>query len=200
MAVIKFSNSKGTLKKIVNYIRQETKAIDGLITGKDCTSENALIEMNTIKDIYNKNSGRQYIHLIQSFDPDDDVTYEQAHDIGLRMAEQYKGFQVLVATHQDRDHTHNHLVINSVSFEDGKKFQQSKKDMEAIKEYSNQLCREHGLNTIELGSKSASIPQAEYQIAQKGDSWKMKLINAIDYSMANVTSKQEFISESVKLK
>ena len=136
MAVIKFTNSKSTLKHIINYITQDAKTTTELITGKDCTSDNALEEMQTVKNLYNKTTGRQYIHLVQSFSPNDNLSYDKAHEIGLELAKQYKGFQVLVATHTDREHVHNHLVINSVSFEDGKKFQQSKKDMEKIKIHS----------------------------------------------------------------
>ena len=122
MAIIKFTNSKSTLKHIINYITQETKTTTELITGKDCTSDNALEEMQTIKNSYNKTTGRQYIHLVQSFSPNDNLSYDKAHEIGLELAKQYKGFQVLIATHIDKEHIHNHLVINSVSFEDGRKF------------------------------------------------------------------------------
>lgn len=193
MAVIKFTNSKSTLKHIISYVTKETKTTTGLITGKDCTSENALIEMQSVKNIYNKNGGRQYIHMVQSFHPNDDITYEKAHEIGLKMAEQYKGFQVLVATHMDKTHIHNHLIINSVSFENGKKFQQSNRDMERIKEYSNKLCAENGFVTIPKKSNSPALSQAEYQVAVKGQSWKMKLTNAIDYAMENAADKESFI-------
>ena len=202
MAIIKFTNSKSTLKHIINYITQEAKTTTELITGKDCTSDNALEEMQTIKNLYNKTTGRQYIHLVQSFSPNDNLTFEKAHEIGLELANQYKGFQVLVATHIDKEHIHNHLVINSVSFENGKKFQQSNKDMEKIKEYSNKLCTENGLATIALKGESKvsnNLTLKEYQVATKSQSWKMQLINAIDYSMANSLNKNEFISNMTSL-
>lgn len=202
MAIIKFTNSKSTLKHIINYVTQDAKTTTELITGKDCTSDNALEEMQTIKNLYNKTTGRQYIHLVQSFSPNDNLTYDKAHEIGLKLAKQYKGFQVLVATHTDIEHVHNHLVINSVSFEDGKKFQQSKKDMEKIKIYSNELCAKNGLSTISLEGNSkvsSNLTLKEYQVANKGQSWKMQLINAIDYSMANSLSKDGFISNMANL-
>lgn len=197
MAIIKFTNSKSTLKHIINYITQEAKTTTELITGKDCTSDNALEEMQTVKNLYNKATGRQYIHLVQSFPPNDNLTFEKAHEIGLQLANQYKGFQVLVATHIDKEHIHNHIVINSVSFENGKKFQQSNKDMEKIKEYSNSLCAKNGLSTIALkrdSKVSSNLTLKEYQVAIKGQSWKMQLINAIDYSMDNSLNKTEFVS------
>lgn len=67
--------------------------------------------MQTVKNLYNKTTGRQYIHLVQSFSHNDNLSYDKAHKIGLELAKQYKGFQVLVATHTDREHVHNHLVI-----------------------------------------------------------------------------------------
>lgn len=197
MAIIKFTNSKSTLKHIINYITQDAKTTTELITGKDCTSDNALDEMQTVKNLYNKTTGRQYIHLVQSFSPNDTLSYDKAHEIGLQLAEHYKGFQVLVVTHTDREHIHNHLVINSVSFEDGRKFQQSQKDMEKIKHYSNKLCAENGLATIALKANSnviSNLTLKEYQVAVKGQSWKMQLLNAIDYSMANSLTRNDFIS------
>ena len=65
MAIIKFTNSKSTLKNIIKYVTQEEKTTSDLITGKDCSSENCLEEMKTVKNLYNKTDGRQYIHLIQ---------------------------------------------------------------------------------------------------------------------------------------
>ena len=197
MAIIKFTNSKSTLKHIINYVTQDAKTTTELITGKDCTSDNALEEMQTVKNLYNKTAGRQYIHLVQSFAPNDNLTYDKAHEIGLELAQQYKGFQVLVATHTDREHIHNHLIINSVSFENGRKFQQSQKDMEKIKIFSNELCEKNGLSTISLkgnSNVSSNLTLKEYQVANKGQSWKIQLLNAIDYSMENSLNRNDFIS------
>ena len=76
------------------------------------------------------------------FSPTDKLTYKQAHEIGLKMAEYFKDFQVVVATHIDRKHIHNHIVINTVNFRTGLKFHQSKYDLQKIKDYSNKICKE----------------------------------------------------------
>ncbi len=110
--------------------------------------------METVKNIFNKKDGYTAFHFIQSFSPDDKLSYEKAHVIGLQFAEYFKDFQVLVATHTDKQHLHNHLVINSVSFENGKKFHIGKKDLEEIKKFSNKLCEENGLSTIDLEKKN----------------------------------------------
>lgn len=64
--------------------------------------------------------GRQYIHIVQSFSKKDELDYRKAHEIGINLANYFKGFQILVATHTDREYIHNHLIINSVNFENGK--------------------------------------------------------------------------------
>ena len=121
MAIIKFINNNATLKTSLNYVMKEEKTENKLISGKDCIAENAYNEMKSVKKYYDKlNKGRDKIHFIQSFSPNDNLTYEQAHEIGMKMAEYFKGFQVVVATHIDKKHLHNHIIINSVNFENGK--------------------------------------------------------------------------------
>src|SRR5665648_531115 len=139
MAVIKTTNPKvSTLKQGIKYITNPEKT--EFITGKDCTAGTALEEMQTTKALYNKTEGRQYMHFVQSFKPDDPLDPSKAHQIGLEMAEKrFKGYEVLVATHTDKDHLHNHLIVNSVSFETGAKYQNSKNDLKAIKEISEHL-------------------------------------------------------------
>ena len=119
MAIIEAISSKANLKKIIKYVTQDKKTNINLVTGKDCLAESCLEEMLYTKNLYHKNSGRQYIHIIQSFATTDNLSAEQVHNIGIKLAEKFNGFQVLVATHIDKEHLHNHLIINSVSFENG---------------------------------------------------------------------------------
>lgn len=175
MAIIKFINNKVSLRKTIHYICKEEKTTNKLITGKDCIAENAYVEMITIKKQFNKLEGREKIHFVQSFDPKDNVNYKMAHGIGVKLAEYFKGFQVVVATHQDTNHIHNHVVINTVNFETGKKFHQSKKDLEEIKKISNKLCLEYGLSITKEKSKVDDIKINEYKVRQNSTSWKLKL-------------------------
>ena len=135
MAIIEAISSKANLKTIIKYVTQDKKTNINLITGKDCLAESSLEEMLYTKNLYNKNSGRQYIHIIQSFDPKDNLSAEEIHKAGIKLAEKFNNFQVLVATHTDKEHLHNHLIINSVSFENGYKIQMSKKDLQDLKKY-----------------------------------------------------------------
>lgn len=199
MAIIEAISSKANIKRIISYVTQDKKTNVNLISGKDCMAESCLEEMLYTKNLYHKNSGRQYIHIIQSFDPKDNLSAEQVHNVGIKLANTFNGFQVLVATHIDKKHLHNHLVINSVSFENGYKIQMSKKDLQYIKDYSDKLCLEIGASVIPKKEKTNYIKRNEYRVAEQGKSWKFKLMNAIDLSLAESNCKDDFIKNMNKL-
>lgn len=199
MAIIEAISSKANIKRIINYVTQDKKTNANLITGKDCLAESCLEEMLYTKNLYHKNSGRQYIHIIQSFAPKDNLSAEQVHNTGIKLAEKFNGFQVLVATHIDKEHLHNHLMINSVSFENGYKIQMSKKYLQDLKDYSDKLYLEIGSSVIPKKQKTQYIKRNEYRVAEQGKSWKFKLINAIDLSLAESNCKEEFIKSMNKL-
>ena len=199
MAIIEAISSKANIKRIISYVTQDKKTNVNLVTGKDCLAESCLEEMLYTKNLYHKNSGRQYIHIIQSFDPKDNLSAEQVHNVGIKLANTFNGFQVLVATHIDKNHLHNHLVINSVSFENGYKIQMSKKDLQYIKDYSDKLCLEIGASVIPKKEKTNYIKRNEYRVAEQGKSWKFKLMNAIDLSLAESNCKDDFIKNMNKL-
>lgn len=178
---------------------KDKKTNVNLISGKDCMAESCLEEMLYTKNLYHKNSGRQYIHIIQSFDPKDNLSAEQVHNVGIKLANTFNEFQVLIATHIDKNHLHNHLVINSVSFENRYKIQMSKKDLQYIKDYSDKLCLEIGASVIPKKEKTNYIKRNEYRVAKQGKSWKFKLMNAIDLSLAESNTKEEFIKNMNKL-
>lgn len=202
MAIVKVFKAKDNINRLIKYISNPIKTQNGLlVSGKDCCPNTCYEEMQSIKELYDKKDGYTAFHFIQSFSPDDNLSYEKAHEIGMQFAKYFKGFQVLVATHTDRDHLHNHLVINSVSFENGKKFHIGKKDLDKIKEFSNKLCEENGLSTIDLQKKNKvkDISKNELAVAQKGESWKFKLMNDIDYCMSISRTKEEYIQNMENL-
>ena len=93
MAIIEAISSKANIKRIISYITQDKKTNASLITGKDCLAESCLEEMLYTKNLYHKNSGRQYIHIIQSFNPKDNLSAEQVHDVGIKLAILLKDFK-----------------------------------------------------------------------------------------------------------
>lgn len=97
MAIIKVTNSKGTLRGAINYITQEGKTEEQLISGKDCMPESATDEMKATKEQFNKSEGRQYYHYVQSFSKEENITPQKAHEIALEWAEKnFKGYEVLI--------------------------------------------------------------------------------------------------------
>ncbi|HZK84505.1 MAG TPA: relaxase/mobilization nuclease domain-containing protein, partial [Desulfosporosinus sp.] len=167
-----------------------------LISGKDCDAQQVLEEMQTTKELYGKTQGRQYKHFVQSFSPDDQLDPSRAHQIGFEMAQKaFLGYEVLVATHTDKDHLHNHFIVNSVNFETGAKYRQSISELMDIKELSNEICEREGLHVMkkEEQTPGKSLSMNEYQVAVKGESWKFKLMGEIDQSRETSQSKKGFI-------
>ncbi|MBR1373884.1 relaxase/mobilization nuclease domain-containing protein [bacterium] len=121
MAIVKFVTSGSPMNNIFPYIMKKEKTDAKLISGINCMPETALEEFRAVKNQFRKTDGRQYWHIVQSFSPDDNLTPEIAHEIGLKFAEYFGNYQTVVATHIDRNHIHNHIVFNSVNFENGKK-------------------------------------------------------------------------------
>ena len=134
---------------VLTYVTQEEKV--EYVTGVNCLPEHAREQMMLTKQVWNKTGGRLAYHGYQSFKPGE-VTPQQAHEIGVELARRMWGnkYQVVVATHTDRLHVHNHFVINSVSFVDGKKYVHTKKDYYGgVRAISDEVCREFGASVIE---------------------------------------------------
>ena len=195
MAVIKRIASKATPRKIVSYLTQEEKTEEKLIGGKDCDPDNVVNDFNMTQELYGKTGGVKYHHIIQSFSPEDNITPEKAHEIGKELAEsQFKGFEVFVVTHKDKDHIHNHLVVNSVSFENGLKYNASNKSLWDIKRESNRLCERENLKTLDLEHKAEKrISSAEKRIMDRGQiPWKDELRQIIDIARERTKDLQSF--------
>lgn len=180
MAIVKFVSSGCSMNNILNYVMRDDATSDDLIDGFNCSPESANEEFKFTKQQFNKTDGRSYYHIIQSFSPEDNISPEKAHEIGMKFAEYFPSFQVVVATHTNREHLHNHLIMNSVSFENGKKYHQSRDDMLAVKEFSNTLCKEYGLSVTESKTR-------------KRQRWKENLKKDVIDALSWASSKEEFI-------
>ena len=130
------------------------------MTALNCQTATACQEMLATKRRWGKTCGVLGYHLIHSYAPGE-VTPEQAHAAGVEFARRLLGdrYEVVIATHVDRDHLHCHILFNSVSFVDGKKYRNSFKDYFGdIRETSNQVNREQGLSTIQPQGKGKPYP------------------------------------------
>src|SRR5699024_7516434 len=126
--------------------------------------------------------GIQAHHVIQSFKPDE-VTPEQANQIGLELAEKIApGHEVSVYTHDDTDHVHNHLVINSVNFETGMKYQaHGKEAIERTRSMNDDICKKHDLSIVTEHTAPVRHTLAEQHLLEKGQtSWKEEIREAIE--------------------
>lgn len=188
MAIIKFTSGKINPRTVINYVCNKEKTTDKLISGKDCMPESCEYEFAEVKKAFGKTDGRTYYHMIQSFSPDDRITPEQAHEVGLQMAELFESYQVLVVTHTNKAHTHNHLVINSVNFENGKKLTISNQELERIKNYSNSICLQNGWDVTEAKTRRNRNPK-----------WKQIIIEDALTAMAESYSMDEYISKLKEL-
>ena len=126
MAITKVAkNVTHDLDKVINYVKNGEKTENGiLISGLNCIPENAYKQMMMIKRNYHKESGILAYHYIQSFNGNREVTPDKANAIGLELANELFGdkYQALVCTHVNKENTHNHILINSVAIDDGKKY------------------------------------------------------------------------------
>ena len=172
MATTKLWHIQGRLKDLVDYVENPEKTVkpglqdffnvfsytqnpdktaDGqFVTAINCQKDIALQQMILTKQRYGKEDGYIAWHGYQSFKPGE-VTPEQCHALGVELARQMWGdrLQVIVTTHLDKEHLHNHFCINSVSFKDGGKYNFSKKELKRLRDTSDRLCREHGLSVVE---------------------------------------------------
>ena len=137
------------------------------------------------------------IHYIQSFDPKDNISPELAHRIGRTLARKAFGdnCQVVIATHLDKGHLHNHIIINTYGI-DGKKFNANKKTLDALKEISDRVCLAFGIQPYDKSKgKRKTIDYNEWQNEQRGTSWKEKIRNEIDGLILKVKNIDELLGE-----
>lgn len=203
MPIIHFINNKtqtaGGMRNVLNYVSRKEKTISEdkrFVTGVNCSPETALNEMIATKNLYHKPDGRLYYHLVQSFPSGYEIEPELAHKIAVELAEKAFGqYEVVVATHIDREHIHSHFVFNSVSFEDGKKYHSNKETVEELMKLSDEICKRHGVLVLDAPKKKMNrdyLSDSEYRSAKRGESFKWELMNVINQVMKQAKSKKQF--------
>ncbi len=203
MAIIKAVKSHGGLKKIIQYVTHDEKTQGRFIDTLNCNKETAVEEMYVTKQMYQKQTGVQYYHFIQSFPPGEKITPEQANEMAKQLAEErWPQYEIVVATHTDRDHLHSHIVVNSVSLEDGKKLHFSPVNLQEMKNRNVEMCKERGLSVPERGREITADNQNKYRAilrASKGDYKSYVLDTAVAASNAkNLAGNQNEFIEVMK--
>ena len=187
------------MKNVLNYVSRKEKTVSEdkrFVTGVNCSPETALDEMTATKNLYHKPDGRLYYHLVQSFPSGYEIEPELAHKIAVELAEKaFNKYEVVVATHIDREHVHSHFVINSVSFEDGKKYHSNKESVEGLMKLSDEICQRYGVHVLDTPKKKMNrdyLSDSEYRSAKRGESFKWELMNVINQVMKQAKSKKQF--------
>lgn len=134
------------------------------VSGINCLPETALQEMTITKKRFNKENGIVAFHAIQSF-AEGEVTPELCHKIGVELAKEMWGdrFEIIISTHLNTNHYHNHFVINSVSFKDGKRYYDNRSTYAELRNLSDSICEEYGLSTINEKKTRSNLKYANYQ-------------------------------------
>lgn len=179
MAITKIWKVSERLDITIDYAVNGDKTEQKLyVSGINCIPNTAFNEIKNVKRQFFKTTGIQGFHGVQSFVVGE-VTAEQAHEIGLKLAEELWGdkFQVIVSTHLNTDNIHNHFVLNSVSFLDGKRFCNTKKDYALMRKTSDRLCEEYGLHVLKQEDKYTKYATSSL--------YKELMRDAIDYAIAN---------------
>ncbi|MBU8590372.1 relaxase/mobilization nuclease domain-containing protein [Priestia megaterium] len=189
MATIKLSTTKNA-NALLKYAEKRAEVSNSF----DCDVDYVRNQFKATREIWGKSGGIQAHHVIQSFKPDE-VDPQQANEIGLQLAEKLaKGHEVAVYTHTDKDHIHNHIVINAVNYEDGRKFHaHGQETIDRFREASDELCKENGLSIVEERSADVRYTLAEQSLLEKGESsWKDEIRTAIDQAKEQTASFEEF--------
>ena len=207
---IKYKDGKNRLPSVmgvvIDYCLQPHKTeVDEkvhAVSGQNCTPEFAYRQFMATKASWNKTDGVCFGHYVQSFHPSEKVTPEEANSIGMEFAQRaWEGYEVVIATHIDREHIHNHFVINTVHPDTGLKLHENRNNIENLRRISDEICAEHGLSVLTpyKRSKAKSISSREYRAGSKGDSWKFRLRAAINASMSVSGSREEFVAQMYRL-
>ena len=194
MAVTKNHPINSTLKKAIEYICNPDKT-DGtlLVDSYGCTPETADIEFAWTHKKTNEKSAHLARHLIQSF-ASGETTPEQAHEIGKRLADEILGgrYEYIISTHTDRDHIHNHIIFNDVSFVDYRHSHINKKWYYDTRKISDRLCDEYGLSVIPQNENKGKS-YIEYTAAKQGTSYKAQLKADIDKAVRKSLDYSDFL-------
>lgn len=197
MAINKVVNKKtmshGAMRNVISYVLRSDKVKEGYV---DITGpyEHEVIDWDHVyraflheKRLWDKDSGRMYAHNIISFHKDEAVTPDMCMRIGRAFADQFfSEHQNLISVHQDKDHLHIHIITNSVSFIDGRKLHQTRRELERQKDFTNRLCKELNLSVTEKGKHFDGSAMEEGEIC----AW-----NKDKYILLCNETKKSFVAE-----
>lgn len=220
MAVTKIWNIKDSIARVVDYAMNPEKTTDDTVlqhdlsqvldyaenadktdrfcyvTGVNCIPETAAEQMTMTKQRYGKTGGNVAFHAYQSFKPGE-LTADQCHQIGVELAQKLWGgrFEIVVATHLNTGCLHNHFVLNSVSFVDGKRYNDCKDSYRTFRNLSDELCRAYGLSVIE-NPKRSKTSRGIHLAEQRGEPTRYNIMRQdIDDALRRSFTEKFFYQE-----
>lgn len=208
MAVTKIHAIKSTLSKAIAYIENPDKTDGQLyVSGYNTEPQTASLDFEmtaaTARKAHHskRRSGNLAYHLIQSFSPDDDLTPEQAHELGKKLASEFTQgkYEYVVATHIDKGHLHNHIIINAVSFYDYKKLRTVPyRTARQIRGISDRLCAEAELSVLQeprqLGQRYTERMRKRTTVPVRSE-----IRRRLNYVLARAASYDEFKTMAAEL-
>lgn len=190
------------LRDVMDYTCQDYKTEkQHYVSGVNCSPATARQKMLITKKKYGKPGGIIAFHAYQSFAPGE-ITPTTAHEIGMKLAQEMWGdrFEVIVATHLDRSHIHNHFVLNSVSFKDGYKYYDNNENYDRFRVKSDKLCEQYRLSVIEEPQRGRRPSYAVYLAEGKGEPTYRSLIRAdVDKAIAEALTDRQFFANLKKM-
>ena len=208
MATVKMGQIKATLAKAIAYISRDDATNQGLYV----STNTAVVDPSDWRAVTNamqataervgvskpREGSVLAHHVIQSFDPSQKVSPEEAHRIGVQMAERITGgsHEYVIATHVDKDHVHNHIIFNAVNMDTGRKFRVQKDTIGRFRDVNDELCRAAGIKTLEPMKKhAAGYSLGELYAVLRGESYKVRIRTEIDKATARAQTWDEFVGE-----
>lgn len=190
----------GSPKELIGYILDEKhngKKVE-IVSSINCNEDTALLEFMDIQKKYNMQGNRVAYHIIQSFSPTDNITSEQANEIGNKLCKElYPKFQCLISTHIDKGHIHNHIAINAINLE-GKKLEDrlanSKEGLYGLSDTSDKIAEQYGCYIMPK-RKFSKIKNKDYYYQYKEQTWREKIKENIESVIQKCCSLEEFLEE-----
>ena len=186
------------LSNTIDYASNKNKTEEQFyVTGINCDSISVYQDMMLVKKAYNKIDNIQGFHGYQSF-KEGEVTPDIAHKIGIQLANEMWGdeFQVVVTTHLNTNHVHNHFVVNSVSMKDGHKYNYSNHEMARLRQTNDFICKEYSLSSLEEKVTRKNFDFSKYM---NHDNYSVRTQRDIDIAIKNSFNYQDFINTMKKM-
>ena len=194
-------------KGVLDYCMQPSKTFDegeqlAYISGYNCIPEMANESFLATQKLFGHAAGGvRFYHFVQSFMPGENISPQEVNEIGMELVKSFGNREAIVATHIDREHLHNHIVVCAYDLDNGRKLHYNKFFLAELRKASDEICQAHGLKVLreyDPKVKSQRMKPKEYRAALNGNSMKLALCATIDFCMTRAKTQAQFREEMKK--